>query len=111
MNFGWRGRKSPPIFPARGQAWRSLSGAILLIPALVILLNAAVQAMVAEGVAEYWAALIVGGIALLAGFIFVLIGVRRIKPKALLPSRTMEQMRRDAVVAAQQTRSPHDNAT
>jgi hypothetical protein len=87
-----------------------IGGAVLLIPALVILLNAAVQSIVVTGVAEHWAALIVGGIALLVGLIVVLIGVRLIKPRALLPSRTMEQIRRDAAVAAQQTRSSYDNA-
>jgi hypothetical protein len=79
-----------------------IGGAVLLIPALVIVLNAAVQAMVANGFAEHWAALTVGGIAFLSGLIVVLVGVSRIKPNALMPSRTMEQIRRDAAMAAQQ---------
>jgi len=81
-----------------------VGGAVLLIPALVIVLNAAVQAMVANGIAEHWAALMVGGMAFLFGLILVWIGVSRIKPTALMPSRTMEQIRRDAAVAVQQKR-------
>ena len=60
--------------------------------------------MVANGIAEHWAALMVGGMAFLFGLILVWIGVNRIKPNALMPSRTMEQIRRDAAVAVQQKR-------
>src|SRR5260370_32998389 len=38
-----------------------VGGAILLMPALVVLLEAAVAALVDNGIAPYWAALIGGG--------------------------------------------------
>ncbi len=83
-----------------------IAGAVLLIPALVILLQAGVAALVDYGLAEYWAALIVGGLALLLGIVLALIGVNRLKAENLKPKRTIHQLQRDAAVAKQQVRSP-----
>jgi hypothetical protein len=84
-----------------------IGGAVLLIPALVVLLEAAVAGLIEGGFAPYWAALIVGGAALLIGIILLLIGISRIKPENLMPKKTVEQVRRDAVVAVQQVRNPN----
>jgi hypothetical protein len=80
-----------------------IGGAVLLIPALVILLQAAVSALVERyGLASYWSSLIVGGIVLILGLILLLIGASRLKMENIMPSRTVHQLRRDASVANEQ---------
>jgi hypothetical protein len=86
-----------------------IGGAVLLIPALVVLLQAAVAALVeAYGIASYWSGLIVGGIVLLLGIILLLVGVNRMKVKNLVPSKTIHQLQRDASVAKDQVRQDHE---
>jgi hypothetical protein len=79
-------------------------GAVLLIPALVILLLAAVTALTENGVAGPWASLIVGGGALAIGAILAMVGISRLKAENLTPTRTIEQLQRDAAVAKEQVR-------
>lgn len=81
-----------------------LIGAVLLIPALVILLLAGVTALTEAGFAPPSASLIVGGSALLLGVILALWGMRRLKVQHLAPNRTIEQLQRDAAVAKEQMR-------
>lgn len=76
-----------------------VTGAVLLIPALVILLQAAVSALVEQGLAPYWAALAIGGAVLIIGFILASIGFNALKPAKLVPNKTMEQLQQDAAVA------------
>lgn len=84
-------------------------GAVLLIPALVILLDAAVAALVENGLlAQPWSALVVGGAALLIGIILALVGMSRLKAERLVPNRTIHQLQRDLSVAKQQTRMSYD---
>src|SRR5215469_9942382 len=82
-----------------------VGGAVLLIPALVILLQAAVTGLAAAGLAIGWASLAVGGAALLIGLALLGLGVSRLKARRLLPSKTIEQLQRDAAVATQQLRT------
>jgi hypothetical protein len=84
-----------------------VGGAILLMPALVVLLEAAVAALVDNGIAPYWAALIVGGAGLLLGLILLLIGVSRLRAGRLVPNKTIQQLQRDAATARSQVRSDH----
>jgi hypothetical protein len=84
-----------------------VGGAILLMPALVVLLEAAVAALVDNGIAPYWAALIVGGACLLLGLILLLIGVSRLRAGRLVPDKTIQQLQRDAATARSQVRSDH----
>src|SRR5438093_11643717 len=84
-----------------------VGGAVLLIPALVILLQAAVAGLAAAGLAVGWASLAVGGAALLIGLALLALGVSRLKAGRLVPSKTIEQLQRDAAVAAQQFRTGH----
>jgi hypothetical protein len=79
-------------------------GAVLLIPALVILLQAGVAGLVEYGIKEPWAALIVGGAALLIGVILALIGSSRLKADRLVPNKTIHQVQRDISVARDQLR-------
>jgi len=80
------------------------AGAILLIPALVILLQAAAAALIDQGFQPYVAALIVGGAALFVGLMLALIGMNQLKMKKLTPHKTIEQLQTDAVFARNQVR-------
>jgi hypothetical protein len=84
-----------------------VGGAILLMPALVVLLEAAVAALVDNGIAPYWAALVVGGACFLLGLILLLIGVSWIRAGRLVPDKTIHQLQRDAATARSQVRTDH----
>ena len=81
-----------------------VGGAILLMPALVVLLEAAVAALVDNGIAPYWAALLVGGACLVLGLILLLIGVSWLRSGRLMPDKTIHQLQRDAATARSQVR-------
>jgi hypothetical protein len=81
-----------------------VAGAVLLVPALVILLAAAVAAIMAAGIEPYFAALIVGGAALVVGLALILGGKSSIRLRNLAPRRTMDHLRRDTAVARDQLR-------
>jgi Putative Actinobacterial Holin-X, holin superfamily III len=82
-----------------------VGGAILSMPALVVLLEAAVAALVENGMAPYWSALIVGGACLLLGLILLLIGVSWLRAGRLIPDKTIHQLQRDAATARSQMRT------
>ena len=86
-----------------------VGGAVLLTPALVVLLQAAVAAL--EQQARFQptaAALIVGGAVLVIGIILLLVGINRLKVGNLVPEKTIHQIQEDASVAKQQLRSGHE---
>jgi hypothetical protein len=85
-----------------------VAGAVLLIPALVILLEAGVAALTVHGVASYWSALIVGGIVLIVGLILLSVGMGRLKPGNLVPHKTVRQLQRDAEVAREKARENNE---
>ena len=85
-----------------------VGGAVLLIPALVILLEAAVAALQQNGMRPAEATAIVGGCALVVGFILLFIGVSRLRVKSLMPNKTIQQLQRDAAAAKQQMRHDYD---
>ncbi len=85
-----------------------VGGAVLLIPALVILLEAAVAALEQNGMRPAAATAIVGGCALAVGLILVFIGVSRLRVKSLMPNKTIQQLQRDAAAAKQQMRHDYD---
>jgi hypothetical protein len=86
-----------------------VGGAVLLIPALVILLQAGVSALVEQlGLASYWSSLIVGGIVAIVGLILLAIGMNRLKMENIVPNRTVHQLRRDASVANEQVSQNHE---
>ena len=84
-----------------------VGGAILLMPALVVLLEAAVAALVDNGIAPYWSALLVGGACLVLGLILLLIGVSWLRSGRLMPDKTIHQLQRDAATARSQVRTDH----
>jgi hypothetical protein len=79
-------------------------GAVLLIPALVILLEAGVAALDRAGFPHEYSTLIAGGGALLLGIILLLVGVSRLKAENLAPTKTIEQLQRDAAAVKEQVR-------
>jgi hypothetical protein len=85
-----------------------IGGAVLIMPGLVVLLEAGVAALQSTGMAPHWAALIVGGVVVIVGLLLVAIGVSRFRAKNLVPSKTIEQLQRDAAVAKDQMRRNHD---
>jgi Putative Actinobacterial Holin-X, holin superfamily III len=80
-----------------------VGGSVLLTPALVILLQAAVSALITDNIIkEPWAPLIVGGGVFVIGIIMLLIGLSRLKAEALVPNKTIAQIQSDVRVAKQQ---------
>lgn len=82
-------------------------GAVLMIPALTILLGAAVTALIDAGMTPQLAAAIAGGIAFLVGVILLFVGANRLKVDNLVPNKTLRQFQHDAAVAKQQMRQDH----
>jgi uncharacterized membrane protein YqjE len=85
-----------------------VGGAVLLIPALMILLEAAVAALEQNGMRPAEATAIVGGCALVLGFILVAIGLSRLRVTSLMPNKTIQQLQQDAAAAKQQMRRDYD---
>jgi len=85
-----------------------IAGAVLLIPALVILLQAAVNALITTDLTPAQAAGIVGGIALVIGLILAFVGMRQLRPASLMPSKTINQLQNDAAIAREQARNDND---
>jgi len=85
-----------------------VGGAVLLIPALVILMQAAVTALMSYGWAAHWSSLIVGGSVLVLGLILLLVGMNRVKAGSMMPNKTIHQLQQDASVAKEQVRQRHE---
>ncbi len=75
-----------------------LLGAVLLIPALVILMQAGIMGLIDNGADPTIAALLIGGGVFLIGMVLGLIGWSWVKPTSLVPEKTVDQLRRDAQV-------------
>ena len=69
---------------------------VLLLVALNVLAAAAVAALTAAGLHAGWAAVIVGGGVALVAIIMVAIAMNNLKATSLAPTRTVENVRRDA---------------
>ncbi len=78
----------------------------LAVAALVVLLEAGVDAMVNQaGFAPWQAAVILGVAALIVAAILFAFGISRLKAQNLAPRKTVEQLQRDAAVAKLQVTS------
>lgn len=83
-----------------------VAGAGLAVAALVILLEAGVDAMVNRaGFTPWQAAVILGAAALIVAGVFFAIGLFRLKAQNVAPRKTVEQLQRDAAVAKFQVNS------
>jgi Putative Actinobacterial Holin-X, holin superfamily III len=85
--------------------------AVLLIPALVILLHAAIMGLIDNGTDPTIAALIVGGAALLIGIVIGLVGWSWVKPASLVPDKTIDQLKRDALAPRHSDITMHSGET
>jgi hypothetical protein len=79
-------------------------GAVLMIPALVIMLFAAVYGLENAGFVPWAASLIAGGGAFVVALIVLMIGIGRVRAAKLVPERTIRQIQEDASVVRRQTR-------
>lgn len=77
------------------------AGAVLLLVALLVLVQALVIAL-AELVGAGWASLIVGGVLAVLGAIMIARARSNLKTDNLMPQRTMEQTSHDARLAKEQ---------
>jgi membrane protein implicated in regulation of membrane protease activity len=75
------------------------AGAVILIPALVLLLFAASAALIRSGLSEPVAYLIAGLGAALLSAVLIAVGMSRLSGGALKPKVTLDQIQRDKVAA------------
>jgi Putative Actinobacterial Holin-X, holin superfamily III len=91
-----------------GQAGRSAAmigaGAIVLMPALVLLLFAVSAVLIRGGFSEPVAYLLTGGGAALVSIALIATGLSRLSGDALKPSVTLDQVQRDKVAAKEMIR-------
>jgi hypothetical protein len=80
------------------------AGAVILMPALVLLLFAVSAALIRSGFSEPVAYLITGGGAALVSVALIATGLSRLSGDALKPSMTIEQVQRDKVAAKEMVR-------
>src|ERR1700675_1440157 len=80
------------------------AGAVILIPALVLLLFALSAALIRSGFSEPVAYLLTGGGAALVSAALIATGLSRLSGEALKPSVTLDQVQRDKVAAKEMMR-------
>jgi hypothetical protein len=80
------------------------AGAIILIPALVVLLFAVAAALMHAGLSDPVAYAVTGGVAALIALVLILVGMSRLSADALKPKVTLEQVERDKLVAREMAR-------
>jgi hypothetical protein len=78
--------------------------AVLVIPGLVVLMQAVAAMLTANGMQAHWALLLVSIAVLGLGAILFMLGFERLRVSRLAPDRTIHQLRRDAAVAKEQVR-------
>ncbi len=91
-----------------GQAGRAVglvgAGAVILIPALVLILFAVSAALIRSGLSDPVAYLIVGLGAALLSAVLIAVGMSRLSGGALKPTVTLDQVERDKVAAKEMAR-------
>ncbi len=80
------------------------AGAIVLMPAVVLLLFAISAALIKRGYSEPMAYLASGGCAALVSLALIAVGLQRLSGGALKPSVTLDQVQRDKVAAREMIR-------
>jgi hypothetical protein len=74
-------------------------GAVLLIPVLVILLEAAAEALITQGISPALSRLIVGVVALVVAAGLIWAGIHRLKRLSAQPHKLVRQVKRDVAMA------------
>jgi Putative Actinobacterial Holin-X, holin superfamily III len=80
------------------------AGAVVMIPALILLLFAAATALIRSGFSDPVAYLCVGGGAAIIASVLIAVGLNRISGEALKPSITIQQVEKDKVAAKEMVR-------
>jgi hypothetical protein len=80
------------------------AGAVILMPALVLLLFAVSAALISAGFSQPVAYLLTGGGAALVSGALIATGISRLSGDALKPSVTLEQVERDKVAVKEMVR-------
>lgn len=91
-----------------GQAGRAAAligaGAVILIPALVLLLMAVSAALIRAGFSDPISYLLTGAGATLVSIVLIATGLNRLSGDALKPTVTLDQVQRDKVAAKEMVR-------
>jgi len=77
---------------------------VLLLVSLFLLLTAVARFLVLAGIPDYWSYLIVGIVVAIAGVVFLMKGANDLKGPALMPKRTIDQVRQDISVVKEQVK-------
>jgi hypothetical protein len=85
-----------------------IEGAVLIMPGLVVLLEAGVAGLEKTGLAPHWSALTVGGGTLIVGLILIGVGAARFRARNLMPAKTLHQIKEDAQVVKRQGKQNHE---
>jgi hypothetical protein len=80
------------------------AGAVVMVPALVLLLFAAATALIRSGLSDPVAYLCAGGGAAVIAGILIAVGLSRLSLDALKPSIILQQVERDKVAAKEMVR-------
>jgi hypothetical protein len=80
------------------------AGAVIMIPALVVLLFAAGSALIRSGFSDPVAYLLAGGGAAIVAGALIAVGLSRLSGSAMTPAVTLEQVQRDKLAAKEMVR-------
>jgi hypothetical protein len=80
------------------------AGAVVMIPALVLLLLAAASALIRGGFSDPVAYLCAGGGAAVLAGILIAVGLNRLSSDAMKPSITLQQVEKDKMAAQELVR-------
>jgi Putative Actinobacterial Holin-X, holin superfamily III len=80
------------------------AGAVILLPAVFVLLLAIVRWLAVAGLPAQWGLLLVGAIVAIVGVALLMKGITNLKGPALVPQRTIEQVRADFSIAKEHVR-------
>jgi hypothetical protein len=80
------------------------AGAVILMPALVVLLFAAATELIRSGLSDATSYLLTGGGAMIVAGALIAIGLGRISRDAMKPSVTLEQIEKDKSAAKEMAR-------
>jgi hypothetical protein len=80
------------------------AGAIVMVPAVFVLLLAIVRWLAVAGLPEQWGLTLVGLVVAALGVVLLMKGINNLKGSALVPRRTIDQVRADIEVAKEQVR-------